>query len=179
MNTIEDVIEYTSLKEPFIRRCLTEIYILKRYIKRGDKNKILLDSNAISIFDNIKQYKEKGLSISEINKQLSDSVKQTVKQSKNYTQTNIKTFENEQYNEVLSLTHKIHEIEKDKIKAEHELDLIKSNLKLLPAGGDLDKSKQMMSLISKLEVLTRPKGFKIRSKTKEIDLLWGNLKELL
>lgn len=183
MTTIDDVIAYTNLKEPFIRRCLSEIEVLKQYIKRGDKNKILLDSNSLAIFDQIKQFKEKGLALSEINKQLANTVKHPNKQNIDDTQTQLNTAgnsaENRQENKVLSLTHKLHESEKDKIRAEHALDLIKNNLKLLPAGGDVDKSRQILEIISKLEILTRPKGWKISSKTKEIDRLWGELKGLL
>ena len=65
--SINDLISYTGLKYDYIIRCIKEIdEILKPFIKRGDKNSLLFDSNALSIFDRIKQLKEQKLTLSSI-----------------------------------------------------------------------------------------------------------------
>lgn len=186
MYTIQDVIERTGLKANFIRRCVKGISCLQGHTKNGDKNRTLFDSNAFVIFDKIKQYKEEGLTIQRIDEELVKLEKQPDKQVGKHYQTveneserNHQESLSNQDNQVLQLTQNLHETEKAKMEAEHRLELIQSTQKLLPAGGDVEKSRKMLALIHKLEVLTRPKGIKLLSKTREIEKLWADLKELL
>ncbi len=74
MHTIKDIVKLTSIKEPFVRRCIRELDdILKPYIKRGARNSIVFDSDAIPIFDKIKQGKENGLLLPTIKEDLLSS----------------------------------------------------------------------------------------------------------
>ncbi len=74
MHTIKDIVKLTSIKEPFVRRCIRELDdILKPYIKRGARNSIVFDPDAIPIFDKIKQGKDKGLLLPTIKEDLISS----------------------------------------------------------------------------------------------------------
>jgi DNA-binding transcriptional MerR regulator len=75
MHEINDVIKYTGLKDKFIRKCLTMFKdILEPYVHRGTFNKILIDDSGLVLFDRIRQLKEEGLSIPQIQKRLSKSL---------------------------------------------------------------------------------------------------------
>ncbi len=46
MHTIKDIVKLTSIKKPFVRRCIRELdNILNPYIKRGARNTIVFYSN--------------------------------------------------------------------------------------------------------------------------------------
>jgi hypothetical protein len=94
--TVNDIIDYTGLKYDYIIRCIKELdFILKPYIKRGDKNTLLFDSNAAVIFDKIKQYKEQKFSLGTIKKKLLNDLQntpeETTKQDVNSTDQNLIT----------------------------------------------------------------------------------------
>ena len=62
-NTIQNIKELTGLKEPFIRKMFLELNdLFKPYVKRGNNNSLLFDSNAMMIWDKVKQLKEQDLS---------------------------------------------------------------------------------------------------------------------
>lgn len=65
--SINDLADYTGLKIDFIRKCVKAFEdVLEEYQDRGDKNSLLFDSNALVIFDRIKQLKEKNYTINVI-----------------------------------------------------------------------------------------------------------------
>ena len=67
MLTLNEVSKKTGLSQNFIRLCKTKLGdILKPYVFRGDKNRLLFDDSAIMIFDKIRKLKDEGLSISDI-----------------------------------------------------------------------------------------------------------------
>ena len=71
MFTIDEIQKQTGLQIYFIRKCLKVLNdILSPHIQRGEHNSLLFNDNALVIFDQIKQLKEQGLSIVEIEKQL-------------------------------------------------------------------------------------------------------------
>jgi len=70
--TIEDISEHTHLKVPFIRRCITALKKeLSPHMQRSDnKNSLLFDTNALTIFDQIMQLKDAGCSLPTIKEKL-------------------------------------------------------------------------------------------------------------
>jgi DNA-binding transcriptional MerR regulator len=67
MLTLNEVSKKTGLSVHFIRKCKMNLGdILKPYIYRGDKNRLLFDNSAIVIFDKIRKLKDEGLSVSDI-----------------------------------------------------------------------------------------------------------------
>jgi len=67
MLTLKEVSKKTGLSQNFIRLCKTKLGdILKPYIYRGDKNKLLFDDSSVMVFDKIRKLKDEGLSISDI-----------------------------------------------------------------------------------------------------------------
>lgn len=62
--TIEDIKERTNLNIDFIRRCIRFFKDeLSPYITKAEFNSLRFDSNALSIFDKIMQYKSDGLTL--------------------------------------------------------------------------------------------------------------------
>lgn len=91
--TIQDIQDRTNLKIDFIRRCTSQLKdVLKPYIKNGEFNTLLIDSNGLVIFDQIMQYKEQGLSLPTIKDKLSSSLlnlqQPTEPENKNYKTLN-------------------------------------------------------------------------------------------
>jgi len=76
---------------------------------------------------------------------------------------------------MIELKEKLYKMEIEKIQAEHELDMIKNNLKLLPAGADPIKLQEVVYVLSKLEEKTKSKF----GQSREVQKLWGNLKGIL
>lgn len=183
---IDELIKATGLTEGFIRKCLREFRgILDPHLKRGENNALLFDSNALTIFDQIKQEKEKGYSLPSIRERLFKNYeqpnKQAVNQENEVGQTRINQDDKPQ--EIASgskdkldeLKDRLHQVEIEKLSVKHELDLIKNNLKLLPAGGDPHKLQELIYIISKLEDKTKSR---FRRGT-EVKSLWGELKSVL
>lgn len=74
-NTIQNIKELTGLKEPFIRKMFLELNdLFKPYVKRGNNNSLLFDSNAMMIWDKVKQLKEQNLSFDDIKNDLTKSI---------------------------------------------------------------------------------------------------------
>jgi len=74
-NTIQNIKELTGLKEPFIRKMFLELNdLFKPYVKRGNNNSLLFDSNAMMIWDKVKQLKEQDLSFDDIKSDLTKSI---------------------------------------------------------------------------------------------------------
>ena len=70
-HTIQDIHKATGLTANFIRRCAWEMKeVFDQHTTRGENNTILFDNNALSIFDQIKQLKEQGLTIPKIQEKL-------------------------------------------------------------------------------------------------------------
>lgn len=73
--TIQDVQDRTNLKIDFIRRCTSQLKdVFKPYIRNGEFNSLLIDSNGLIVFDKIMQYKQQGLSLPTIKDKLYDSL---------------------------------------------------------------------------------------------------------
>lgn len=88
--TINDIIEYTGLKYEYIIKCTKELdSILKPYTQRGDKNSLIFDSNALKVFDRVKQLKDGKQSISSIKIQLESELNKTQKDTKNITSNSV------------------------------------------------------------------------------------------
>lgn len=75
--TIEDIKERTNLNIDFIRRCIKFFKDeLSPHITKGEFNALKFDSNAVSIFDKIMQYKNDGLTLPTIKNKLQLPTKQ-------------------------------------------------------------------------------------------------------
>lgn len=99
--SINDLAEYTGLKTDFIRKCIKTFEdILGEYIERGDKNSLVFDSNALVIFDRIKQLKEKGLTVKTIGEYLNEELVAAEKKVKAQQETS-KSIEMKEYFEML------------------------------------------------------------------------------
>lgn len=185
MYSLQDIVKHTGLNIHFVRSCEKQIDLLKGHVRTGKNGKKLIDSSGLIVFQNIKPLRDKDMTIAGINehlnrtKQPSDNAQNDTHGDLNYTEGGSEKSLHDKAFSPLALTQKLHETEKAKMEAEHKLELIRSTQKLLPAGGDVEKSRKMLALINKLEVLTRPKGIKILAKTKEIENLWADLKEFL
>ncbi|MEK7432844.1 MAG: hypothetical protein AABZ74_06915 [Cyanobacteriota bacterium] len=69
--SVQFVITTTGFSYDYIRKIIKELQpILSPYMQRGDNNSILFDSNAIVIFDQVKQLKQGGLNIKSIKEKL-------------------------------------------------------------------------------------------------------------
>jgi len=102
--TINDVIDYTGLKYEYVIKCIKELdKILKPYIQRGDKNSLIFDSNALKIFDRVKQLKEGKQSISSIKVQLESELNKTPQDAQNSISNLIKDTQNMQESELTKL----------------------------------------------------------------------------
>lgn len=180
---IEELIRTTGLKEAFIRKCLRELKeLFDPYISRGPNNSIVFDSNALTIFDQIKQEKERGHGLPTIREKLFKGMDKPVKlepQEGAQGQTNQPLIPEQtasfSLEKVIELKDKLHEIEIEKIQAQNELQMIKNNLKLLPAGGDPIRLQEVIYNLSKLEEKTKSKF----GKNKEVKQLWETLKGTL
>jgi len=86
--SINDLAEYTGLKVDFIRKCVKYFEdLFEPYMDRGDKNSLMFDSNALVIFDRIKQMKEKGLTVKSIGDYLHDELAAAEKEEKSKHET--------------------------------------------------------------------------------------------
>ena len=102
--TINDIIDYTGLKYEYIIKCTKELDgVLKPYIQRGDKNSLIFDSNALKIFDRVKQLKEGKQSITSIKVQLESELNKTPKDTQNSTSNLINDTQNMQESELTKL----------------------------------------------------------------------------
>ena len=180
---IEELIANTGLKEAFVRKCLRELReIFEPYISRGPNNSIVFDSNALKIFDQIKQEKERGHGLPTIREKLFKGMDKPVKQEPqdgDQSQTNQPSIPEQtasfSLEKVIELKDKLHKVEIEKIQAQNELQLIKNNLRLLPAGGDPIRLQEVIYALSKLEEKTKSKF----GKSKEVKQLWETLKGTL
>lgn len=118
-HTIQDVGEYTGLKIDFIRKCIKHLSaILEPYISRGDKNCMLFDSNALVIFDQVKQLKERGFILNSIEQELS---KQLPNMQQDSTKQPIQTQPNSEKDKYLEmLINELKEIHKTVLLAKDE-----------------------------------------------------------
>ena len=67
MLTLSEISKKTGLSQNFIRLCKAKLGdILRPYIYRGEKNKLLFDESAVMLFDKIRSLKEEGLSLADI-----------------------------------------------------------------------------------------------------------------
>ena len=185
MFTIEELHKRTGLPVHFIRNCVKSFKdVLEPHIKRGEYNSLLFDNNALIIFDKVKQLKEQGLSLKEIQKQLNEisNTKETpLKHSQTGTdrdlkdeiielhQQNAKDRENH-FQEKLAYEHQLAELKQEKSLLEREKLVLENSLKLLPEGkppevikSDWEKSQsrhlEISNLLSRLEEL-EGKSFK-------------------
>lgn len=93
--SIQFVIKTTGFSYDYIRKITKELQpILSPYMQRGDNNSILFDSNAMVIFDQVKQLKQSGLNIKSIrenlmSKPLTEPSKQQLTPIQTSTQTDM------------------------------------------------------------------------------------------
>jgi DNA-binding transcriptional MerR regulator len=191
MIEINDIIKHTGLKKSFIGRCVREISeIFKPFTQKGKNNRNLYDYNVLVIFDKIKQYKENGLSLPAIKKQILNSFSDFEKKPGEHLKNTSTTPENKiekknkksslnshdiENKDVIHLHKKLHQIEIEKNEAIHRYEMLKNNLKLLPAGGDFIKLRSAVSMIAKLEAKTKAKFLEGR----DVKKLWNELKRIL
>ena len=191
MIEINDIIKYTGLKKSFIGRCIREISeIFKPLTQRGKNNRNLYDPSVLIIFDKIKQYKENDLSLPSIKKQILNSfsafekipekhMKNTYITPENNTEYKIENLALNAHDienkDVIQLHKKLHQAEIEKKDASHRYEILKNNLKLLPAGGDVVKLRSAVSMIATLEAKTKAKFLESR----DVKKLWDELKRIL
>ena len=170
MFTIDELQKQTGLQINFIRRCVkTCESVLSPHVKRGDYNSLLFDDNALIIFDQIKQLKEQGLSLIEIDKQ--------IKSLRNIPETMSNSGEGEVpkrslQDEVIELHRQISRDKENQLKdreehAREKLDyerrlaelkreklVLENSLKLLPEGKppEVIKTEWEKSQARKLEI---------------------------
>jgi len=67
MLTLSEISKKTGLSQNFIRLCKAKLGdILRPYIYRGEKNKLLFDESAVMLFDKIRSLKDDGLLLDDI-----------------------------------------------------------------------------------------------------------------
>lgn len=102
--TINDIIDYTGLKYEYIIKCIKELdEVLKPHVQRGDKNSLIFDSNALKIFDRIKQLKDGKQSITSIKIQLESELSKTQKHTENTTSNLINDTQNMQESDLTKM----------------------------------------------------------------------------
>lgn len=173
MLTIEELSKHTGLSINFLRKCQNKISdILKPYIKRGNKNKLLFDNNAVVLFNEIRQMKERGLSIPDIKSGLEKSLNSNEIKGSNLSQTENNT---ELYERIIEIEkrHAADQLEWEKERAEKEkaLEILKNELKFLPEGKSIKELNNDYFLRQK-ELLKQEK-----QKTERLRIL-GDLKNL-
>ena len=200
MLTIEELESRTGLKITFIRKCMKVLkQFIHPYIKRGDYNSVLFTSNAVIIFDKIKQYKEEGLSLPEIRTRLEKDMegikvtKDTQTEESNLDQTPLKVYESAQtqnpnlldktlLDKFLDLQQQLaHEKEKAYQEREEKLkERIESNKKI----AELEKKTQLLESALKLlpegkEPETIKKEWEEQQKGKwDVSKILGELKSI-
>ncbi len=192
---IDDVSKSTGLSKPFINKCLREMKdIFLPYMSKGENNCNLFDSNSLVIFDQIKQDKDKRLSLSQIKKHLYSQMDEPDNLDKPYEPKTYELNKTEQsrakpennspsYFEVEQLKNALHKAEKQILTLEYEKQIRENNLKFLPAGGDPETYAQMLAVLEVLEKdsLEKEKSvfdiFGRRVKNKKTE--WNRLKALL
>ncbi|MGE4234540.1 MAG: hypothetical protein AB7F43_14545 [Bacteriovoracia bacterium] len=76
--SLQNIHEMTGLQIDFLRKVYkTNLAYFKPHTRRGNKNSILFNSSALTLFDQIKQQKENGATLPEISEFLKVSFKQT------------------------------------------------------------------------------------------------------
>jgi len=164
MQTLQEFTQQNGLKTAFVRKCLNSIQLLAPHIHRGEKNKLLLDDDALRIFDRIKELKEEGLSLPDIQKQLDGPVQTGEEADTTHTakdmqdtvntqgkdgqtelfthyQTELDTLraEREQQQEAQrelsqQFAHERRELEQQLLDLTHKNAVLQGELKALPAG---------------------------------------------
>ena len=155
MNKLEDIAKLTGLKEAFLRRCIGRYQkAFEPHIKRGDKNSLLFDDNAVVLFDKIKQLKEKGLNLNEIDKEINMINSKTNKHSEtehpNIDNTLLKIIEEkvvkhnkDKDDRVIELYDKLlEEREKRLTEKEEVIDNLKKQILLLTDGKTIEEVKE-------------------------------------
>lgn len=73
--SIKGIAAHTGLTPAYIAKCIEKLSpFLNPHCRRGDKNSRLFTSTGLVIFDQVKQMKERGLSLPEIYKQLENTM---------------------------------------------------------------------------------------------------------
>jgi hypothetical protein len=183
-NTIQSIISYTGLSYSFITKCLKSMpEIFDTYSIRGDNNSILLDNNALVIFDQIKQLKEKGYTIAttklelmkNLNKQDKTEVENSGNQEETYTSlVLIKALENS-FSELLKAKEEVIKTKDEVIESnKREVLELKNQILLITDGRSPEqiKSEQLQREKNLIE-----KEQKIEFVSKEKDLVLSNLKQ--
>lgn len=153
--TVKDIQEYTGLDYHYILKCVRELpdVFTSEIIERGDNNSLLFNSNALILFDQIKQMKENNQSLKFMRSFFQNTFNQNHK-------TPIESKENQNQNELTKVL-----IEK----------LDSSNREVLNAFKETIKSKDehIKTLESKILLITdgrSPEEVKKEFIDKEIEL---------
>lgn len=183
-NTIQSIISYTGLSYSFITKCLKAMpEIFDTYSIRGDNNSILLDNNALVIFDKIKQLKEKGYTIAttklELMKNLNKQEKTEVENSGNQEESStslvlVKALENS-FSELLKAKEEVIKT-KDEVIESHKREVLElKNQILLITDGRSPEQIRNEQLQKEREILEKQQKLEIA--VKEKDLVLSNLKQ--
>lgn len=107
--TIKDIETATGLSYHYILKCIKYLDpLLNEYIERGEKNSLLFSSNAIVVFDQIKQLKQQSKSLASIKKVMEKQLKQVDKTVDDSVKTEKNTVESENFNIVFNRLEKYH-----------------------------------------------------------------------
>lgn len=170
--SLGDIQNRTGLKMNFIRRCLAEMKnVFEPHISKGENNSIVVDNNALVLFDQIKQLKEHGgVSLPEIKKKLNYH---PTKPDDTVSQVRYETLQNqpvkpEEENAIKGLYERLLE-EKDRgyqtlLNAKTEvINSLQFQVRLLTDGRDPevvrkeaeDKRKRRMEILNRLQEIDR------------------------
>lgn len=145
--TIKDIEEFTGLPYHYIIKAIKHLEpLLANYIQRGEKNSILFSSNAMVIFDQIKQMRDNNKSLTSIKKALETSLTAT-KTTKTENETEVNTTKTESMDYMLSKLEKYHSEVlklKDEIIEGHkrENQTLKKQILLISDGRDPEEYKR-------------------------------------
>lgn len=181
--TIKEISGITGLKEQFIRKCIMESKgkFDKYIVSRGKNNTINFDSNALVLFDKVKQKKENGSVIPDIiswlfhNVDAETSIETLNNEKNNHINDNvIKSFE-EMHREVI-----LAKDETIKTKDEH-IKLLESKILLLTDGREPQVVKseyeKKQEEIIKLQYNLQFKDKVLEDKESKLNLLEREVKE--
>jgi hypothetical protein len=183
-NTVQNIISHTGLSYQWITKCIkTMPEIFDTYSIRGDNNSILLDNNALVIFDQVKQLKEQGYTIANIKLEL---MKNLYKQEKTEDETSlnkeesatslvlVKALENS-FSELLKAKEEVIKT-KDEVIESHKREVLElKNQILLITDGRSPEQIRNEQLQKEREILEKQQKLEIA--VKEKDLALSHLKQ--
>ncbi len=182
--TIQDVHKTTGLSIPILRKYIKRLKpILEKFITRGNNNTLLFDTGGMSIFDQIKQYREQDLTLPQIEKRLktvletfnqnSTNVHQTTKQS-GQTDNNVDLVNKliEAHQEIAKEKEKRHQLmcQKDEriIDLEKANEALRRELLLLPEGKTPSQMREAWDDVQKKQLRVKDLRNKLGVKNEKL-----------